>query len=158
VSDDTVVIFNFTFWAVRKDHSCVVKPQEYLELKHDSVIAYIYGALLGRPQVTALEQYGIREYVSSVPLPVLEKIKRGAVYRSTPLKTYDGFFSRPRRRRCATPSLRRSSPTPVSAVAQVLRSNALKFCVATLGTHPGRRYSVRLRILRHGFPQLEPGK
>jgi hypothetical protein len=63
VSNDTVVIFNFTSWQLKKDHSCVVKPREYPELKHDSVIAYMHGTLLKGQQIQTLESYGIREYL-----------------------------------------------------------------------------------------------
>jgi len=78
-SDSAIVIFNFTSWSINKDHSCVVKPQEYSELKHASTVEYRHGELVEGDSIKILEEYGIRKFVAPVPAPTLVKIAEGAI-------------------------------------------------------------------------------
>lgn len=77
-SDAGIVIFNFSSWRSWNDHSCVIKPAEYVELKHDSIIVYEGGELVEGDSIQSLEQHGIRDVVQSVSEQVLAKIALGA--------------------------------------------------------------------------------
>jgi hypothetical protein len=77
-SDAGAVIFNFTSYDLNKDHSCVITPAEYSELKHDSLIAYRWGRLIEPEKIFDYEHLYIRKYLNPIPSPVLEKIVRGA--------------------------------------------------------------------------------